>query len=47
MNTTALISAALLASLFSAPLLAGQHDGGQQRDSAHHRTLAEIGRAHV
>ncbi len=41
MNTTALISAALLASFFSAPLLAGQHDEGQQRDAAHRRTLAD------
>ena len=41
MNTTALISAALLASFFSAPLLAGQHDGGQQRDAAHRRASAD------
>lgn len=41
MNTTALISAALLASFFSAPLLAGQHNEGQQRDSAHRRASAD------
>ena len=41
MNTTALISAALLASLFSAPLLAGQHDEGPQRDPAHRHASAD------
>ena len=39
MNPTALISAALLASFFSTPLLAGQHDGGHKRDSAHRHAL--------
>ncbi|MDY0105964.1 MAG: hypothetical protein RBS27_04745 [Giesbergeria sp.] len=34
MNTTAFLSAAVLASLVSAPLLAGQHDEGDRHDSA-------------
>lgn len=34
MKTTAFISAAVMASLFSAPLLAGQHDEGDLHDSA-------------
>ena len=40
MNTTALISAALLASFFSAPLLAGQHEAGEPHDPAYRRAPA-------
>ena len=41
MQTTAFISAAVLASFFSAPLLAGQHDEGPQRDPAHRHASAD------
>ena len=41
MKTTAFISAAVLASFFSAPLLAGQHDEGPQRDPAHRHASAD------
>lgn len=41
MKTTAFISAAVMASFFSAPLLAGQHGEDALRDSAHRRASAD------